>query len=339
VDYALRVYDYYSKDVDVHATDRPEVVTLARGADDSLEVTIAVADGGPSPWYRRRFLPGETDAVRVYLHGGDDRMTRTGPADGPSYRAEQTVAFATPTLRYELGRRFETYLGPEVRYSETAFDDNTTIGIGEAYGTGKFGQFAVRGGLHFDSRARPDTSESLNIAEGLTEATGDEQVSGVNIRAAGFFVPEAWDATSSYGGVDGVVAAYLGSPRAHVAVRVGGRHLWGDYPWFEAAPIGGLNNRGFVSRRFIGDSSLFGGVSLRGWLGRVRFPIVPMRLGLVAFLETGRVWHGVDESKTWHTSAGGGLLLQPLAAPITLHAVVGHSKESTLFYFGLGYPF
>ena len=81
-------------------------------------------------------------------------------------------------------------------------------------------------------------------------------------------------------------------------------------------------------------------MSLRGWLGRVRFPIVPMRLGLVAFLETGRVWHGEnDESKTWHTSAGGGLLLQPLSAPITLHAVVGHSQESTLFYFGLGYPF
>jgi outer membrane translocation and assembly module TamA len=64
-----------------------------------------------------------------------------------------------------------------------------------------------------------------------------------------------------------------------------------------------------------------------------------MRLGLVGFVETGRVWHGEDESNTWHTSAGGGLLLQPLSAPVTLHAVVGHSKESTLFYFGLGYPF
>ena len=94
-----------------------------------------------------------------------------------------------------------------------------------------------------------------------------------------------------------------------------------------------------MSRRFIGDSSLFAGVSLRGWLGRVRFPIVPMRLGLVAFGDVGRVWFGEEVSDTWHASAGGGLLLQPLAAPVTLHAVVGHSKESTLFYFGFGYPF
>jgi hypothetical protein len=502
VDYVLRVYDYYAKDVDVHATDQAEVVTLSRGGDDSLEVTIAPADGGTAPWYRRRFLSSETDEVRVYLHGGNDRVTRTGPAggpirvrvlagggkdviddsqgggtevwrdagtvdvargrgtsvrekawlnprpvkdapwleprsyghwtvgnavvayhpdvelvlgygftrtawgfrtepassvqsiraaiatgegtgkiqyggtfrrpasglalrfetflsdieqfnyfgygndslrppaEGPSYRAEQKVAFATPTLRYELGRRFETYLGPEVRYSETPYDDDTTIGIGEAYGTGKFGQLAVRGGLHFDSRERPDASTRLNIAEGLQDASGEEQVSGFNFQAAGFLVPEAWDATSSYGGVDGVVAAYAGTSRAHLAVRVGGRHLWGTYPWFEAAAIGGLNNRGFVSRRFIGDSSLFASLSLRVWLARVNVPIVPMRLGLVAFGETGRVWHGDnDESKTWHNSAGGGLLLQPLAAPITLHAILGHSKESTLFYFGLGYPF
>jgi hypothetical protein len=501
VDYVLRVYDYYAKDVDVHATDRAEVVTLARAADDSLEVTIALADRGASPWYRRRFLPGETDEVRVYLHGGDDRVARSGPAGGPirvrvvagggkdvvddsrsgetevwrdagtvevargqgtsvrekawvnphpvkdapwleprshghwtvgnavvayhpdvelvlgygftrtawgfrtepassvqsiraavasgdgtgkvqyggtfrrpasglalrfetflsdieqfnyfgygneslrppsygpGYRAAQTVAFASPTLRYDLGRRLETYLGPEVRYSSAPLDDETTIGIGEAYGTGKFGQVALRGGLHFNSRARTDFSSPLNIAEGLSVGLGAEQINGVDLRVSGLLVPEAWDVTSSYGAVDGVAAAYLGSPRAHVAFRVGGRHLWGTYPWFEAAAVGGLNNRGFVSRRFIGDSSLFAGVSLRAWLGSIPSPIVPVRVGLVGFAQTGRVWFGEEVSDTWHNSVGGGLLLQPLAAPVTLHAVVGHSKESTLFYFGLGYPF
>jgi hypothetical protein len=502
VDYVLSVYRYYAKDVDVHATDRAEVVTVARGPDDAVEVTIALAERAAAPWYRRRFLPSETDEVRVYLHGGNDRVTRTGPAGGPirvrlivgggqdvvddsrsggadvwtdkgearvergpgtrvrsdawtnpqpvkdapwleprsyghwtvggavfgyhpdiqlvlgygftrtawgfrtepaasvqvlrgaiatgagtgkveyrgtfhrpasglalrfeafasdieqfnyfgygndsalpppggpGYRAEEKVLFASPTLRHDLGHRLETFVGPEVRWSETPYNDTTTIGIGEAYGTGKFGQLAVRGGLHFDSRGRPDTSTSLNVAEGLSDTTGDEQVNGVNVRAAAFVVPGAWDVASTYGGVDGVVAAYAGSKRAHLAVRVGGRKLWGDEPWFEAAAIGGSNNRGFPSRRFIGESSLFGGVSLRGWLGRVGFLVIPVRLGLVVFGDAGRVWHGEnDESKTWHTSGGGGLLLQPLAAPITVHAVAAHSREGTRFYFGLGYPF
>jgi hypothetical protein len=83
VDYLLGVYRYYAKQVDVHATDQAEVVTLARGADDSMEITIALAEGGALPWFRRRFLPSETDEVRVYLHGGNDRLTRTGPAGGP----------------------------------------------------------------------------------------------------------------------------------------------------------------------------------------------------------------------------------------------------------------
>jgi outer membrane protein assembly factor BamA len=131
----------------------------------------------------------------------------------------------------------------------------------------------------------------------------------------------------------------LGSPRAHVAVRVGGRRIWGDAPWFEAAYIGGLNDRGFRSHRFIGNSSLFGSVSLRTWLGRLRIPLVPAKRGLVAFGDAGRVWLDNEQSDTWHTSLGGGLLLQPLSAPITVHAVAANSKEGTRFYFGLGDPF
>ena len=51
-----------------------------------MEVTIALADGGAAPCYRRRFLPAETEEVRVYLHGGNDRVTRTGARRRPGPR-------------------------------------------------------------------------------------------------------------------------------------------------------------------------------------------------------------------------------------------------------------
>jgi hypothetical protein len=501
VDYVLSVYRYYAKQVDVHATDQAEVVTLARGADDSMEVTIALADGGAAPWFRRRFLPSETEEVRVYLHGGNDRVTRTGPAGGPvhvrviagggqdvvddsrsggtdvwtdkgtvdvargdgtqvrrnawtnpapvkdapwleprsygqrtggtpivayhpdiefvlgygltrtawgfrtqpfasvqslraaiatgegtgkieyegtfrrigsglslrfetfasdieqfnffgygndssydpelmpPYRAEQKVLFARPTARFELGRRLEAFLGPEVRYSKTPTTYDTIIGSTTPYGIGDFGQAAVRGGFHFDSRQRADAWSSGNITESVASTQGQEQVSGVNLEASGFFAPSAWDVTESYGGVDGALAAYAGTKRAHVAVRVGGRRLWGDAPWFEAAHVGGLNNRGFRSHRFIGNSSLFGTASVRLWLGRVPIPLLPTRFGVVGFVDTGRVWLENESSSTWHTSLGGGLLAQPVIAPVTLHVIAANSKEGTRFYFGLGYPF
>ena len=83
VDYLLRVYRYYAQVVDIHATDRSEQVAIVRHADGAVEVTVALADRADAPYYRRRFLATETDEVRVYLHGGDDRVDRSGPAGGP----------------------------------------------------------------------------------------------------------------------------------------------------------------------------------------------------------------------------------------------------------------
>jgi hypothetical protein len=120
---------------------------------------------------------------------------------------------------------------------------------------------------------------------------------------------------------------------------VGGRKLWGDYPWFDAAHVGGVNNRGYRSRRFSGDSSLFGGVSLTGWLGDVGLRVIALRVGLVGFGDVGRVWVDGEDSRTWHSSFGGGLLAQPLGAPFMVHAIAANSKEGTRFYLGMGYPF
>ena len=75
-----RFYRYLARDVDVHLTDRDERVTIATAADGST--TLTVSANGAAPYYSRRFLRGETEEVRVYLHGGNDRVERTGPG-GP----------------------------------------------------------------------------------------------------------------------------------------------------------------------------------------------------------------------------------------------------------------
>ena len=135
------------------------------------------------------------------------------------------------------------------------------------------------------------------------------------------------------------MAAYLGNSRAHLALRVGGRKLVGDdYAWFDAAYIGSRNNRGFLSHRFSGDSSLFGTVSLRAWIREVPVSI-PVRFGVIGFADTGRVWYNGENSNTWHNSYGGGLMFQPLATPTTVYAALAHSNEGNRFYFGIGFPF
>ena len=143
--------------------------------------------------------------------------------------------------------------------------------------------------MRFDSRKRSEVHAATDLAGGMPLGEEGPHVTGINIQASGFVVPKAWDVDAQYGGFDGVVAAYLGNSRAHLALRAGGRTLVGDdYAWFDAAYIGSRNNRGFLSHRFTGDSSLFGTVALRAWIREVPVSI-PVRFGVIAFADTGRV--------------------------------------------------
>ncbi len=76
-------YELLAGEVEAHATDQPEVAEIRWARDGALEVTLIPAgpDGTASgePIYRRRFQPSETSEVRVFLHGGDDRVVVRGP--------------------------------------------------------------------------------------------------------------------------------------------------------------------------------------------------------------------------------------------------------------------
>ena len=500
VEYILRVYRYYADDVDVHATDRAERVTITRGADDAVEVTVALEEDGASPYYRRRFLPSETSEVRLYLHGGDDRVERAGPAKGPIkvrviaaggskvvddsasggtqvwrdagevkvqrgrgtkvhekawvdpdadeerpwvqhrswghwsvlqtilgwspdtdlligagvtrtawgfrhqpnrtvqtfraalstgrlpgkaeytgtfrrgtsgfafqlhgyassiervnffgfgndtpketdrnvYKSDETAAYFSPTLRYAHGRRLETFVGADLRYSETPEGEDTLLGRSSPYGAGSFGSVGIKAGLHFDSRERPGAHPSAGLSEGTVDLEARAPINGLRLDFGGLYVPEGLDAVDGYGGIEGEVAGYLGVPRIHLAVRAGGRQLWGTYAWFDAAYIGGRNARAYRNHRFAGDSSLYGSAELRFWFARTNTPVVPIRIGIFGLLESGRVWLEGEDSNTWHTSYGGGLLFQPMGSPITVHATVATGDEGTRFRFGSGYGF
>jgi hypothetical protein len=59
--------------------------------------------------------------------------------------------------------------------------------------------------------------------------------------------------------------------------RAGGRKLWGDFPFFEAATIGGLRTVSLMdTQRYAGDASLYGTSELLVPLTRFHF-IVPAK--------------------------------------------------------------
>jgi len=74
-------YAVISDRVDVQATDASEVVEVDRSQDGSVLVTMSAPGALTGPYFSRRFLAGETSEVRIYLKGGDDRVTVSGNGD------------------------------------------------------------------------------------------------------------------------------------------------------------------------------------------------------------------------------------------------------------------
>ena len=68
-----RMYLFLSRVVEIHATDAAEIVTLRR-VDGGVDLKIALAARPEAPYFHRTFDPRETRELRVYLHGGDDRL-------------------------------------------------------------------------------------------------------------------------------------------------------------------------------------------------------------------------------------------------------------------------
>ena len=231
-------------------------------------------------------------------------------------------------------RTLHLYAGPDVKLTDTPESQGGFTGTTQPYGIGQFGQAGVKGGLDLDTRGH----RLAGTVGDQFRADGKPALSGVRLKTEGFYYPEVWDS-------EGFRRRRQLAPRlplwlrAMLAARAGGRRVWGDYPWFHAAFVGGSKtNRGYRKNRFGGDSSLYGSLEARLWLFRGRL-IAPGRWGVFGLVDTGRVFVDGEGSDTWHTSYGGGVFFQMLTLNTAFHVSVAHSDEGTRFRVGYGFGF
>jgi outer membrane translocation and assembly module TamA len=284
---------------------------------------------------RTDVLGSGIEHVNFFGFGND-----TPNADKAFSRTEQDLVSFFPSLRFGSSSTFEAFVGPEAKWVSSPTDTDTILNQQDPLGAGRFGEVLVRGGFELDSRGRQTPFSGFRISP-VTATQVKMPTSGVRAKAEGFYAPSTWDVEKAFGGIEGNLAGYVGGQRAVLALRVGGEKVWGDYPWFEAADIGGSSSvRGFSNRRFSGDASLYANGELRFWLGTRRTPLLPLRWGLFAFYDTGRVWVKGEDSDTWHYGYGGGLLGQLIGMPMTFNAALAVGDEGDLkFYLKYGYSF
>jgi hypothetical protein len=216
-------------------------------------------------------------------------------------------------------------VGPVVRFVTTRSQADRFITAANPYGVGDFGEVGATARLVLDGRNRPLAATR-----------------GAMLWAAGTYYPKAWSADEGFGEVHGEATAYLSPPLVldpTLALRAGGKRVWGRYPFFESAFIGGADSvRGLRPFRYAGDAAAYASAELRLALFRFR-ALVPARFGVFGLADAGRVWFEDESSDKIHTGVGGGIWIAFLKPENTLSVAAARSEGHLRVYFRAGFAF
>lgn len=219
-------------------------------------------------------------------------------------------------------------IGPVLSFSRTDDDPESFINqLPGLYGTEDVWQVGAFARFDWDSR--------LNIRN---QWTGEiPQLTGASLTAEGRYYPDWMDLVEPYGWLAGELRGYVQVPllkdASHAAARIGGKRVWGDVPWYDAAFIGGPRSlRGYYVDRFAGDASAYGSVELRLHLFDGHL-LMPSMWGISGFADVGRVWVDGDSPGSEHWGFGGGLWWGLLGTTNIVSLEIASSEETTTIYF------
>jgi hemolysin activation/secretion protein len=130
------------------------------------------------------------------------------------------------------------------------------------------------------------------------------------------------------------------SGAAAIATKAQANFIIGDsYEFYHAATVGGNNSlRGYRNDRFLGQTSFFQSTDLRVGITQFRTAYVPIRIGVTAGFDYGRVWDNGDNSDKWHSSYGGSVFINGFQA-ITANVGYYVSDEDSRIIFTAGFRF
>jgi Omp85 superfamily domain len=246
--------------------------------------------------------------------------------DDQFYRVPQQQYEVTPSLKLPLGGAGQLTVGPTLKYAKTDLDPGRFITLTQPYGVGDFGEVGATAGAQWDTRDTPAAARR-----------------GVHLIAGGSVYPAVWDVDSTFGELHGEASTYL-TPNTTfgptLALRAGAKKVWGGFPFFESAFIGGASTvRGLRTQRYAGDAAVYANAELRARLGRY-FLVLPGTFGVFALGDVGRVYLDGESSDKWHTGVGGGLWFAYLDPASTLSIAVARGDDDrTAVYIRAGFAY
>jgi hypothetical protein len=265
----------------------------------------------------------------------------SGLNGGEAYQVKQHRLRLAPTMTVSAGSpNISVSFGPVLKYTSTRFDRDDmavpgqvapsasggilsagsgSLELAEPYGFGRFGQV---GGWADLAMGGP--------APGTVPA-------GVSLSVGASAYPPLLDVATPFAEVHGEMAGYVTvsvptSPT--LALRVGGKKLWGAVPINEAAFLGGSGSlRAFGRRSLAGDAAVYGSAELRLTAGEVTMFKRHLRYGFLGLTDIGRVFYDGISSDGWLSDLGGGLWFAPLGGKEVLSAGVARGPLGSRLFF------
>ena len=308
-----------------HTADLPCLDAAAEHDEIALDTLIPVR----APAAHRAYVPCGVADLRAsgieVLHYYGEGNDAPNMADNDFYRVQQARYIVEPAFVVPLGLHSEVSVGIKGQWSHTGDNEGRFIATIQdtLLGGRDFGQVGGRVAFDVDTRDRPVNP-----------------LRGVHLSAAAEVDPAVWDVPSTFGAGE-VRAETFASARLPLtptlALRAGGRKVWGSFPFFESAFLGGVSTLpGYHSSRFAGDASLYGGAQLRLTVGRA-FLALPAVWGLYGDVGTGRVYVDEDSPGGWHGGAGGGAWLAFLDRRNAMSIGFASSEEGTIVLAGAAF--
>jgi hypothetical protein len=257
------------------------------------------------------------DALRFYGFGNESSDSEPSS----TYVVRREILGGRAEARYELDEGFNVAAGIAGYYSNPWVIGGSPLQLQAPLGIGSFSAAGLTSGISLGTE--PDDSLGL--------------IHRVAVRGSAF--PISSESGSGYATAESHGALQIplteaGSTR--ISARAGGRYAFGDYPFFEASYLGGVETlRGFPQWRYAGDGMVYGGIEAAAPL--MRLPIgFNWRTAVFAFVDGGRVFLDGEDSDRWHTAPGVGLSLKALSYHVRL--TYAHGPEGRV-YLELGSPY
>lgn len=257
---------------------------------------------------------------------------------GRFYDVRQRQWSFNPAAALSFGPESDVLIGPIVRHTTTDSVANRFISQERPHGFDSFGQAGIRLELRHDTRNELDTARRRGGFV-LNQSANPRLWGTVDLSAS--IYPAIWDTKSAYEDISAGASANVTLPfltRPLLAVRAGGKKLFGNFPYFDAAFLGGSQSLRTENRqRYAGDAMMHGTAELR--VPIAKFPLIlPLDVGAIGFVDVGRVYLDGDSPGGWHRGAGAGIWIGVIRPETGINVTITNNPDRRVLT-NLGFVF